>query len=116
MGKSMVSCKFSLKPIHWYVQPCRNGVREYVHRIGRTGRAGREGFAVTLLDEHEGDFRHCKDITQVLEASEQETPRWMVEESYSHKKHLQTYWRRQDQLRPEFWVTRVVLHMSQVQY
>lgn len=79
----------------------RNGVREYVHRIGRTGRAGREGFAVTLLDEHEGDFRHCKDITHVLEASEQETPRWMVEESYSHKKHLQTYWRRQDQLRRE---------------
>ena len=71
---------------------------------------------MTLLDEHEGDFRHCKDITQVLEASEQETPRWMVEESYSHKKHLQTYWRRQDQLRPEFCVTRVVLHMSQVQY
>ena len=45
----------------------RNSVREYVHRIGRTGRAGRQGFAITLLDEKEGDFRHCAEIVKVLE-------------------------------------------------
>ena len=29
----------------------KNGKREYVHRVGRTGRAGREGFAITLLED-----------------------------------------------------------------
>ena len=44
----------------------RNGVREYVHRVGRTGRAGRQGFAITLLEENDGDLRHCGDIVKVL--------------------------------------------------
>jgi superfamily II DNA/RNA helicase len=30
----------------------RNG-RDYVHRIGRTGRAGQQGLAVSLIDHHE---------------------------------------------------------------
>eukprot|EP00434_Breviolum_minutum_P007225 symbB.v1.2.006376.t3/scaffold371.1/size308833/23 len=59
----------------------RNSVREYVHRIGRTGRAGRQGFAITLLDEKEGDFRHCAEIVKVLEASGQKPRQWMVAES-----------------------------------
>ena len=49
----------------------RNSVREYVHRIGRTGRAG-QGFAITLLDEKEGDFRHCPEIVKVLQERLQE--------------------------------------------
>ena len=45
----------------------RNCVRDYVHRIGRTGRAGRQGFSCTLLDESAGDFKHCQHIVNVLE-------------------------------------------------
>jgi ATP-dependent RNA helicase DBP3 len=28
-------------------------VEDYVHRIGRTGRAGKEGLAITLFTEHD---------------------------------------------------------------
>jgi ATP-dependent RNA helicase DeaD len=34
----------------------------YVHRIGRTGRAGREGVAITLADARE--HRHLRNIEQ----------------------------------------------------
>lgn len=33
-----------------------NTVQSYVHRIGRTGRAGREGFAVTYWTDEDGPF------------------------------------------------------------
>jgi superfamily II DNA/RNA helicase len=39
---------------------------DYVHRIGRTGRAGKEGFAATLVTPD--DFRLLKDIERILGA------------------------------------------------
>ncbi|MGE3066217.1 MAG: DEAD/DEAH box helicase [Hyphomicrobiaceae bacterium] len=37
---------------------------DYVHRIGRTGRAGREGFSATLVTPD--DFKQLKDIEKML--------------------------------------------------
>jgi superfamily II DNA/RNA helicase len=39
---------------------------DYVHRIGRTGRAGKEGYAATLVTPD--DFRLLKDIERILGA------------------------------------------------
>ncbi|EPQ64625.1 ATP-dependent RNA helicase of the DEAD-box family [Blumeria graminis f. sp. tritici 96224] len=47
-------------------------VEDYVHRIGRTGRAGKEGLAITLFTEH--DKAHSGALINVLKAAKQEVP------------------------------------------
>lgn len=47
-------------------------VEDYVHRIGRTGRAGAEGLAVTLFTEH--DKAQSGALINVLRAAGQEVP------------------------------------------
>ena len=47
-------------------------VEDYVHRIGRTGRAGKEGVAYTLFTEH--DKALAGGLINVLKAAEQEVP------------------------------------------
>eukprot|EP00419_Tripos_fusus_P006869 CAMPEP_0172682008 /NCGR_PEP_ID=MMETSP1074-20121228/17863_1 /TAXON_ID=2916 /ORGANISM="Ceratium fusus, Strain PA161109" /LENGTH=645 /DNA_ID=CAMNT_0013500611 /DNA_START=44 /DNA_END=1978 /DNA_ORIENTATION=- len=48
---------------------------EYIHRIGRTGRAGKQGYSVTLLEET--DLGYARDLIDVLEATVQEVPTWL---------------------------------------
>lgn len=64
---------------------------EYVHRIGRTGRAGQNGFALTLLDEI--DLRYAKEIVDLVKETGQEPPQWLKEESSRKKikKYNQLY-------------------------
>jgi len=53
--------------------PCgTNGVEDYVHRIGRTGRAGRKGIAHTFFTEK--DKKNAFKLVEVLKKSEQEIP------------------------------------------
>ncbi|KAA6406662.1 MAG: ATP-dependent RNA helicase DBP3 [Lasallia pustulata] len=47
-------------------------VEDYVHRIGRTGRAGKEGLAVTLFTEH--DKAQSGALINVLKAANQPVP------------------------------------------
>ncbi|RKF82611.1 ATP-dependent RNA helicase dbp3 [Golovinomyces cichoracearum] len=47
-------------------------VEDYVHRIGRTGRAGKEGLAITLFTEH--DKAQSGALINVLKAAKQEVP------------------------------------------
>ena len=47
-------------------------VEDYVHRIGRTGRAGAEGLAITLFTEH--DKAQSGALINVLKAAGQEIP------------------------------------------
>lgn len=47
-------------------------VEDYVHRIGRTGRAGAEGLAITLFTEH--DKAQSGALINVLRAAGQEVP------------------------------------------
>ena len=48
------------------------GVEDYVHRIGRTGRAGATGLAYTFFGEQ--DAKHATDLIKVLEGANQRVP------------------------------------------
>ncbi|XWS08443.1 hypothetical protein CRYUN_Cryun40dG0003000 [Craigia yunnanensis] len=58
-----------------------NGVEDYVHRIGRTGRAGATGVSFTFFSEQ--DWKYAPDLIQVLERANQHVPR-EVREIASH--------------------------------
>ncbi|XP_054248846.1 probable ATP-dependent RNA helicase DDX43 [Indicator indicator] len=51
-------------------------IEEYVHRIGRTGRAGRTGVALTLVTEH--DWRVASELIEILERANQVVPHQLV--------------------------------------
>ncbi|XP_024530928.1 ATP-dependent RNA helicase-like protein DB10 [Selaginella moellendorffii] len=48
------------------------GVEDYVHRIGRTGRAGATGLAHTFFAEQDG--KYARDLIKVLEGANQKVP------------------------------------------
>ncbi|KAG5056411.1 hypothetical protein JHK86_011407 [Glycine max] len=48
------------------------GVEDYVHRIGRTGRAGATGLAYTFFGDH--DAKYASDLIKVLEGANQKVP------------------------------------------
>ncbi len=58
-----------------------NNAEDYVHRIGRTGRAGAEGIALSMMDEDEQKIYDdiCQLIKQKLDIEKIEgfEPRWM---------------------------------------
>jgi superfamily II DNA/RNA helicase len=62
---------------------CPEDAKTYVHRIGRTGRAGKEGVAVTLVDWDE--LHRWKTISDDLGLGMPEAP-----ETYSTSDHLYT--------------------------
>ncbi|XP_051132280.1 DEAD-box ATP-dependent RNA helicase 42-like [Andrographis paniculata] len=49
-----------------------NHYEDYVHRVGRTGRAGKKGCAITFVSEE--DARYAPDLVKALELSEQSVP------------------------------------------
>lgn len=51
---------------------CPNHYEDYVHRCGRTGRAGNKGYAWTFLTSDQG--RYAGDIVRALEASGTDLP------------------------------------------
>ncbi|XP_073139388.1 ATP-dependent RNA helicase-like protein DB10 isoform X2 [Henckelia pumila] len=48
------------------------GIEDYVHRIGRTGRAGATGISYTFFSEQ--DWKHAPDLVKVLEGANQHVP------------------------------------------
>ena len=50
-----------------------NHLEDYVHRVGRTGRAGQKGTAVTFISEDEEKF--APDLVKALKDSKQTVPR-----------------------------------------
>jgi superfamily II DNA/RNA helicase len=62
---------------------CPDDEKTYVHRIGRTGRAGRDGVAVTFVDWR--DMHRWKLINDALDLGKPEP-----EETYSTSEHLYT--------------------------
>lgn len=48
------------------------GIEDYVHRIGRTGRAGATGLAYTFFAEQ--DAKYASDLVKVLEGANQRVP------------------------------------------
>ena len=53
-----------------------NDIDDYVHRIGRTGRAGKKGLA-TALFSREKDSGLAKALVETLAETNQEVPQWL---------------------------------------
>lgn len=49
-----------------------NGAEDYIHRIGRTGRAGAKGLAYTFFTQ--GDKKLATELVEILEKADQEIP------------------------------------------
>ena len=56
---------------------CPNHYEDYVHRCGRTGRAGRKGYAYTFITPEQG--RYSGEILKALELSEATVPEELSE-------------------------------------
>ncbi|ONK54910.1 uncharacterized protein A4U43_UnF9810 [Asparagus officinalis] len=48
------------------------GIEDYVHRIGRTGRAGATGIAYTFISDQ--DWKHAAELIKILEGANQRVP------------------------------------------
>src|SRR3712207_8137313 len=57
----------------------------YVHRIGRTGRAGREGMAITILDPRE---QRSEEHTSELQSRQYLVCRLLLEKKKIHQTHI----------------------------
>uniref|UniRef100_A0A7N0T8I7 RNA helicase n=1 Tax=Kalanchoe fedtschenkoi TaxID=63787 RepID=A0A7N0T8I7_KALFE len=53
-----------------------NDVDDYVHRIGRTGRAGKSGLATAFFNEN--NLSMAKPLADLMQESNQEVPAWLV--------------------------------------
>jgi ATP-dependent RNA helicase DDX5/DBP2 len=53
------------------------GVEDYVHRIGRTGRAGATGSAYTFFSDQ--DAKYASDLVKILEGADQSVPSQLKE-------------------------------------
>jgi ATP-dependent RNA helicase DDX46/PRP5 len=56
---------------------CPNHLEDYVHRCGRTGRAGNKGTAYTFITEEQDNY--AVDIVQALTMSGAEVPQALKE-------------------------------------
>lgn len=54
-----------------------SNIDEYIHRIGRTGRAGKDGLAISFFNESNNNV--AIDLIEVLEQTGQEVPQWLYE-------------------------------------
>jgi ATP-dependent RNA helicase DDX3X len=57
-------------------------IDDYVHRIGRTGRAGNDGFATAFFNEKNGNI--ASDLVVLLEEAGQDVEYWLKEISHSN--------------------------------
>nr|ACV32355.1 vasa [Nibea mitsukurii] len=59
-----------------------NNIDEYVHRIGRTGRCGNTGRAVSFYDP-DADGQLARSLVTILSKAQQEVPSWLEEYAFS---------------------------------
>nr|XP_057941848.1 probable ATP-dependent RNA helicase DDX4 isoform X2 [Doryrhamphus excisus]XP_057941849.1 probable ATP-dependent RNA helicase DDX4 isoform X2 [Doryrhamphus excisus]XP_057941850.1 probable ATP-dependent RNA helicase DDX4 isoform X2 [Doryrhamphus excisus]XP_057941851.1 probable ATP-dependent RNA helicase DDX4 isoform X2 [Doryrhamphus excisus] len=59
-----------------------NNIDEYVHRIGRTGRCGNIGRAVSFYDS-DADGQLAGSLVKILSKAQQEVPSWLEESAFS---------------------------------
>ena len=53
-------------------------IDEYVHRIGRTGRCGNLGKAISFIDEEsENDRKLARPLVRILTQAQQQVPDWL---------------------------------------
>merc|ERR1719502_1855052 len=51
-------------------------IDDYTHRIGRTGRAGHQGLATTMVNDRDGGI--ARDLHDMLKKSNQDAPEWLT--------------------------------------
>jgi len=66
---------------------CPNHMEDYIHRIGRTGRAGKKGIAYTFIDPDEEDL-YAEDIIKVFEISNQNVSDELKEIARNYRRKL----------------------------
>ncbi|XP_035533721.1 probable ATP-dependent RNA helicase DDX4 isoform X3 [Morone saxatilis] len=59
-----------------------NNIDEYVHRIGRTGRCGNTGRAVSFFDP-DSDGQLARSLVTILSKAQQEVPSWLEDSAFS---------------------------------
>ncbi|KAM7375018.1 hypothetical protein PAMA_014214 [Pampus argenteus] len=59
-----------------------NNIDEYVHRIGRTGRCGNTGRAVSFYDP-DANGQLARSLVTVLSKAQQEVPSWLEESAFN---------------------------------
>lgn len=65
-------------------------IDEYVHRIGRTGRAGNVGLATSFFTDRNRNISH--DLMDLLVESNQEVPNWLEKmNKEGHKSNSKFY-------------------------
>ena len=64
---------------HVYNYDFPRDMEEYVHRVGRTGRAGKTGTSISLWDK--ADWKHAEELIDILEEAGQEVPDWLRREA-----------------------------------
>merc|ERR1719502_2185615 len=52
-------------------------IEDYTHRISRTGRAGHQGLATTMLNDRDGSI--ARDLHDMLVKSKQDAPDWLAQ-------------------------------------
>ncbi|OQS06480.1 hypothetical protein THRCLA_01476 [Thraustotheca clavata] len=60
-----------------------DGIETFVHRVGRTGRAGAKGLAVTLVTSH--DINFVRKVPAMLKAAQIEVPRELIQLMQANK-------------------------------
>lgn len=53
-----------------------NDIDDYVHRIGRTGRAGKSGLATAFFND--GNSSLARSLTELMQEANQEVPDWLT--------------------------------------
>ena len=79
----MICTKHSLRHVLNYDFP--RHIEDYVHRIGRTGRAGRSGCALTFVTRE--DWMHVGKLIPIMEEAGQEIPEDLYEMAERWKQH-----------------------------
>ena len=64
------------------------GIEDFVHRIGRTGRAGHSGFATTFFTHD--DAVHAKALVQILQDAAQPVPPDLLQLAHNFRKSSKT--------------------------
>lgn len=52
-----------------------NDIDDYVHRIGRTGRAGKSGLATAFFNENNSNM--ARSLSELMQEANQEVPAWL---------------------------------------
>eukprot|EP00747_Dinoflagellata_sp_TGD_P011137 gnl/TRDRNA2_/TRDRNA2_120481_c0_seq1.p1 gnl/TRDRNA2_/TRDRNA2_120481_c0~~gnl/TRDRNA2_/TRDRNA2_120481_c0_seq1.p1 ORF type:complete len:487 (-),score=100.63 gnl/TRDRNA2_/TRDRNA2_120481_c0_seq1:98-1507(-) len=52
-----------------------SNIDDYVHRIGRTGRAGKKGMSTAFFSDKDGNL--ARDLKHVMEECQQDVPEWL---------------------------------------